>query len=57
MRNTNAGQGVHNARTARIIFGKAAFISVLLGALSRSGTKIKRKDVDDYLVNEETYTL
>ena len=33
--------------------GKSAFIR----ALARRGTKIKRKDVDDYLMNEETYTL
>ena len=33
--------------------GKSAFIR----ALARRGTKVKRKDVDDYLMNEETYTL
>ena len=33
--------------------GKSSFIT----ALKRRGVKVKRKDVDDYLMNEETYTL
>lgn len=33
--------------------GKNAF----LRALKRRGTKVSRKDVDEYLMNEEAYTL
>ena len=33
--------------------GKTSFIT----ALKRRGAKVKQKDVEDYLMNEETYTL